>query len=62
MTYVIFKDDTQTHTEVFFTGHAGGALRYSSESSVARKFKTAREAYETAASYMALQYWKVRRL
>ena len=67
MAYVIFKEDTKAHQEVFVTGRLhrrGTALtEYTTSALNAKRFATAREAYEWAARGDAtLQYWKVRRL
>lgn len=63
MRYVIYKEDTKTHSEVFVINRKNGQLAITAYAGAAKPFPSARAAYEWAAQGDAtLQYWKVRRI
>jgi len=58
MNYVLFREDNNTHKEVYVSGCAPGAVIVADRVEDARHFTTARQAYEYGTAY-GLDWWHV---
>jgi hypothetical protein len=56
--YVLFREDTDSHKEIFYVGDGEVMRRTSTDPADAQRFGSAREAYEHGAS-VGMQWWKV---
>lgn len=59
MQYVFFKEDSNTHEEVYALRIRTGFSQVTSPDKTNLAFDTAAEAYEFARTYRQLQYWRV---